>query len=79
MIPTLPVTGASARTMMWFSKSTRTRSGCAAAIPASSSSTTVSGLLISFFIAEGLLSDTSWSGSLRSLFDVADMIRTLME
>src|SRR5712691_1021073 len=49
MIATLPV-GASLRTTIWFSKSTRTRSGCAAARPASDSLTTSAGSLMNFFI-----------------------------
>ena len=49
-MPTLPLTGASARTISCRSKSTRIRSACAAAMPANASFTTLSGLLISFFI-----------------------------
>src|SRR5919109_4181494 len=49
--PTLPCTGASARTTMLGPKLTLTRSPCAAAMPWSSSVTTSSGLLISFFIS----------------------------
>src|SRR6185436_20832139 len=48
--PTLPGRGASRRTTM-FGDSTRTRSPCASATPASASSTSRSGELISFFIA----------------------------
>src|SRR5579875_161973 len=48
--PTLPWTGASARTMTFGSVITRSRSGCAAATPCSASLTTSAGSLISFFI-----------------------------
>ena len=51
MIPTLPWTGASARTMTGGSKVTRTRSPCAAAIPSRASRRTSSGALMSFFMA----------------------------
>src|SRR4051794_39257298 len=47
--PTLPATGASLRTMIFASASWRTRSGWAAASPATDSSTTASGSLTSFF------------------------------
>src|SRR6266487_423972 len=49
MIATLPV-GASLRTTIWFSKSTRTRSGWAAARPARDSLTMSAGALMNFFI-----------------------------
>src|SRR3954452_4135112 len=49
-MPTLPCTGASARTMTAGSNETRTRSPCAAAMPSSSSRRTLSGSLMSFFI-----------------------------
>src|SRR5438067_9824018 len=48
--PTFPATGASFRSTTWFSKSTRTRSECAAPRPASDSLTTSSGALTNFFI-----------------------------
>src|SRR5687767_254723 len=50
MIPTFPLRGASARTTT-FGSMTRRRSPCAATMPASASSTTASGALMSFFIA----------------------------
>src|SRR5688500_3900763 len=50
MTPTLPWRGASARTTT-FGSMTRRRSPCAATMPASASSTTASGALMSFFIA----------------------------
>ena len=50
-IPTLPWTGASARTMTGGSKVTRTRSPCAAAMPSRASRRTSSGALMSFFMA----------------------------
>src|SRR4051794_4927757 len=56
MIATLPWTGASLRTITGGSKMTRTRSPWAAAVPASASCSTVSGLLISFFIEAALVS-----------------------
>ncbi|CDK38736.1 hypothetical protein BN903_30 [Halorubrum sp. AJ67] len=49
-IPTFPSTGPSSRTSTWVSGSRRSRSGCAAVIPSSISSTTSSGSLISFFM-----------------------------
>src|SRR4051794_2130542 len=55
-MPTLPWTGASARTMYGGSKLTRTRSAWAAAIPSSSSRSTVSGLLMSFFMDAAVVS-----------------------
>src|SRR5690349_11862593 len=48
--PTLPLRGASARTTIWFSRSTR-RSEWAAATPARASRTTSSGALMNFFTA----------------------------
>src|SRR3954452_5125254 len=56
MIATLPCTGASGRTMTGGSKITRTRSAWATAMPSSSSCSTVSGLLMSFFIAPAVVS-----------------------
>src|SRR5438105_8777508 len=53
MIPTLPLRGASLRTTT-FGSITRMRSPCAAVIPARASSTTRSGLLMSFFIRSSL-------------------------
>src|SRR5579875_3014644 len=53
--PTLPATGASARTITFGSVITRTRSACAAATPCSASLTTSAGSLISFFILGPLL------------------------
>src|SRR4051794_27600730 len=50
MIPTLPWTGASARTMTIGSWITRTLSPCAASTPSRASRTTASGSLISFFM-----------------------------
>src|SRR5215203_5916713 len=50
MMPTLPATGASARTTYTGSKYTLRMSACAAANPASDSRITSSGSLISFFM-----------------------------
>src|SRR5919201_6492068 len=49
--PTLPATGASFRTTIWLSTSTRSRSACAAARPASDSLTTSVGSLMNFLTA----------------------------
>src|SRR5947208_17193276 len=56
--PTLPCTGASARTITFGLNWTRRRSAWAAAIPCSASVTTSSGLLISFFTFPPLRSDS---------------------
>src|SRR5919197_4566632 len=53
-MPTLPWTGASARTMYGGSKLTRTRSACAAAVPSRASRRTSSGALMSFFMSARL-------------------------
>src|SRR3954468_8414799 len=55
MIPTLPLTGASARTTTYGSKITRTALRWAACRPSRASRTTASGSLMSFFICPPLL------------------------
>src|SRR6266536_140832 len=59
--PTLPCTGASARTITFGSYWTRKRSAWAAAMPCRASVTTSSGLLISFFTFPPLLSSLSFA------------------
>src|SRR5215213_7500312 len=54
MMPTLPWTGASARTMTIGSCTTRTLSPWAASMPSSASRTTASGSLMSFFMCPPL-------------------------
>src|SRR5437773_1439812 len=49
-MPTLPRTGAFARTMIWFAESTWSNSGWNAAMPARASLTTPSARLMSFFM-----------------------------
>ena len=68
MIPTFPWRGASARTTT-FGSMTRTRSPCAAAIPARASLTTFSGALMSFFIDMSLLAPPSVPRPMRARRD----------
>src|SRR2546421_6168736 len=61
--PTLPFIGASLRTMICCSISTRSRSEWAASIPANASLTTSSGLLINFFINHSSRKHVTHTGS----------------